>query len=132
MITLEKFKTILQKSGSLDSEGEQDLNQYWDFAYNAACLAKSKMPGIGFCSVAKRMNCFIAVCRELDAQIDRGEINLEASQLALLILRTSNRAFNKAMTMFEIRGLRFRAKDRLELPESAHEYLKGLEYASRY
>jgi len=112
MITLDKFKAILQKSRSLDSEGEQHLAQYWDSAYNAACLAKTKMPGIGFCSVAKRMNCFIAICRELDAQINRGEINLEASQLALLILRTSNTAFNKAMTMFEERGLRFRAKDR--------------------
>ena len=132
MISLEKFKTILRKSGSLDSEGERELNQNWDSAYNAACLAKAKMPSIGFCSVAKRLNCFIAICRELDAQIDRGEINLEISQLAILILRTSHTAFNKATTMFELRGLRFPTRDRLELPESAHEYLKCLEYTSRY
>jgi hypothetical protein len=132
MVTQEKFKAILRQSGSLDTEGEEQLALYWDTAYNAACLARAKMPGIGFLSVTKRMNCFIAVCRELDAQIACGEINLETSQFALLILRTSDRAFNKAMTMFEVRGPRFRIKDRLDLPETAHEYLKGLEYTSRY
>jgi hypothetical protein len=130
MITIEKFKVILRKSRSLDSEGEQEINQLWDSAYSAACLVEAKMPGIGFFSATKRMNCFIAVCRELDAQIDRFEITLEDSQLALLILRTSNPTFNKAMAMFDYRGSRFHAKDRLELPESAHEYLKGLEYTS--
>jgi hypothetical protein len=131
MITIEKFKTILRKTGSLDSEGEEEINQCWESAVQAACSANAKMPGIGFFSVAKRMNCFLTVCRELDAQIQRGEITLRESQLALLILRTSNSAFNKAMTMFDIRGSRLRASDKSELPNAAYEYLIGLEYTSR-
>ena len=131
MITIEKFKAILRKTGSLDSEGEEEINQCWDSAFQAAYSTNAKMPGIGFFSVAKRMNCFLAVCRELDAQIERGEITLGESQLALLILRTSNSAFSKAMAMFDIRGPRLRASDRSELPHSAWEYLVGLEYTSR-
>lgn len=131
MITLENFKAILKKAGSLDQESEETITRCWDSSHKAACLVKSRMPGIGFFSVAKRMNCFLAVCSDLDALIDRGEITLEDSQLALNILRLSDSTFTKAITIFDIRGTRFRAIDRVELPNSAHEYLKGLEYTSR-
>ncbi len=85
------------------------------------------MPGIGFGSVSGRMNCFLAVCRHLDTMIETDEIDLSDSQIVLNILSMKDRKFRKALAMFVGRGSRSTARERVEMPRSAMEYLAGLE-----
>ncbi len=125
MITFEEFSGFLKKFGASDEDISTELKNF-DSIVESACKAKQKMPSIGFVSASARMNCFLAVCRHLDEMIDSGEISLGESQLVLMILRFKNKKFLKAITMFDLRGKRYGATDRRELPKTAREYLAGI------
>lgn len=126
MITKDEFIETLKKGGVDVDEVEPELADF-DVAVDAALKIRAAMPGIGFGSVSGRMNCFVAVCRHLDTMIENSEIDLSGSQIVLNILRLKDKKFRKAITMFDLRGSRYRAAERAELPRSAVEYLAGLE-----
>jgi hypothetical protein len=123
MVSKERFLGILSSSGQMSAADLTDLDAAWDEAFNGAVALQRSMPGIGFMSVQKRLAAFFAVCRQLDQIVDSGQLTQDEGQLSLQILRLSNRAFNKAMTMFEIRGDRFGVVAQIEMPMSARVYL---------
>lgn len=126
MITKQEFADALRKGG-INVTGDELEFETFENCVNAAVKIKDAMPGIGFASAAKRINCFLAVCRHLDELMDDEEIDLSDSQIILIILRLKDKTFNKAISMFELHGPRFRAMDRADLPKPAREYLAGLE-----
>ena len=125
MISKEEFIRLLRKAGTQVSGDEPEFESFETCA-NIAEQLKASMPGIGFGSNSQRMNCFHAVCRHLDEFIDGGEIDIGGSQIALMILRLSDKRFLKASTMFDIRGSRMGFRERAEMPASEREYLAGL------
>jgi hypothetical protein len=102
------------------------LDIQFDSAAAAAPQLRSGMPDIGFMSVPKRMNAFVAVCRHLDQLINSGHLDESEGQLALTILRVGDSAFLKAATMFDERAGRLDADARADLPRSARQDLAGL------
>ena len=126
MIGKQHFISKLSSVGLDTAALHSVLGRYEDFADLAEELRRS-MPGIGFASASQRMNCFIAVCRHLDAMIESGRVSLGDSQFVLMILRLSDKKFEKAITMFDTRGPRYSLRERAEMPRSAREYLAGLE-----
>ena len=120
-----KFITKLRRGVPSVTGSEPEL-AFYDSAAAAAEQALARMPGIGFASNIKRFEAFVAVCRHLDLLAEQGTINEGDAQLALLILRASNKPFLKAATAFDFHGLKLKARDRGELPDTAREYLAGL------
>ena len=106
--------------------GDEPDFAFYDDAAIAAAKVLAAMPGIGFASVTKRFNAFIAVCRHLDMLVKQREVTSSDAQLAILILRFSSTPFLKAAIAFDIKGPRLRTSDAAELPEAAYIYLAGL------
>ncbi|MGR5466975.1 hypothetical protein ACPV51_06885 [Vibrio astriarenae] len=126
MIQLEKFINLLRNNGSLSGNDELQIRDNWEDAFSAAATALERMPSIGFLSTKKRINTFLAVCSHLDQLVTNGFINHEQAQMALQILRLSNKSFEKAITMFELRQSRFGIRAIAELPEVARLYLMSM------
>lgn len=131
MVTKEAFLARMQSQSSLSPAEMEELSSHWEDAHEAATIVEAAMPGIGFLSTRQRLNAFFAVCRHLDQMIDGGEIDLARAQLAMSILRVSNKRFLKAVTMFDVRHKRFDASARADMPETAREYLAGLDFMGR-
>ena len=127
MISQDEFAAILQRSGVYSPSDAVLLEMRWPEASAAASSALAAMPGIGMLSVTLRMNAFLAVCRHLDSMVDRSEVSSEGAALALEIMRLSDKAFLKAITMFDGRGRRLSADARADLPLVARRYLDGLD-----
>lgn len=125
MISKSDFLTKMRGVNPSITGEEPDFGSY-DDAAEAAAKALAAMPGIGFASIRKRFNAFLAVCRHLDAMTEQGEIDSGGAQLAVLILRLSNKPFLKAAVAFDINGPKLGIVDRVELPETAREYLAGI------
>jgi cytidylate kinase len=62
----------------------------------------------------------------LDEMMERGDIDLDGSQMAIIILRLKNKTFLKAVAMFDTRWPRISLRDQADLPKSAREYLAGI------
>ncbi|NPD68715.1 hypothetical protein HN018_13110 [Lichenicola cladoniae] len=103
-------------------ENHPDLNSYDDAAV-AAEEVRRAMPGIGFASMSKRYNAFVAVCRHLDSMIEKGELTADGAQLAIVILRVASKPFVKAAVAFDIYGPRLRFATRADLPRTAQSYM---------
>ncbi len=131
MITLDSFIALMESQGPISEAEKKELSDHWEQAMEAALSAGGAMPGIGFASPTQRINAFLAVCRHLDQMIGEGRIDIAQSQLAINILRLSNKKFNKAVTMFDLRSNRFSISAQAELPHSAQEYLAGILYIGR-
>jgi hypothetical protein len=125
MITLDELSSFLQELGLANDDIESELRNF-DSIIEVASKAQRIMPSIGFVSVAGRLNCFEAVCRYLDEATEAGQISLGESQVVLMILRLKNKTFLKAISMFDVRGVRYGLRERAELPRSAREYLAGI------
>ncbi|MBL4830704.1 MAG: hypothetical protein JKY55_12585 [Aliivibrio sp.] len=126
MIQLEKFINLLRNNDSLSDYDELQIRENWEDALAAAATALERMPSIGFLSTKKRINTFLAVCSHLDQLVSNSFINREQAQMALQVLRLSNKSFEKAITMFELRQSRFGIRAIAELPESARLYLMSM------
>ncbi|MGV2989900.1 hypothetical protein ACE1OE_19885 [Vibrio sp. E150_011] len=126
MIQLEEFINLLKNNGSLSGSDELQIRDNWEEIFAAATNALERMPSIGFLSTTKRINTFLAVCSHLDQLVSNGFINREQAQMALQILRLSNKSFEKAITMFELRQSRFGIRAIAELPEVARLYLMSM------
>ncbi|SRR6266581_3393713 len=126
MISKAEFVLRISVGEPLSAQKSTEIESQFDSASEAAQTVERGMPSIGFFSVQKRLNVFFAVCRHLDQLIESGRITIGESQLALMVLRVSNKPFSKAISMFDIRGERFDARARAEMPRSAQEYLAGL------
>lgn len=129
MVTKEAFLELLERQSAVSSGELEEISAHWDCARDAAVEALNRMPSIGFLSVQHRLNAFLSVCRHLDQMVGDGRIDASEAQMALNILRLSSKRFSKAITMFDTRAPRFDAACRAEMPDSAKEYLAGLEYA---
>ncbi|WP_186126395.1 hypothetical protein [Burkholderia gladioli] len=116
----EKMKSI----GVFAESDRAEIDRNFESALDLAVSAKQRMPGIGFFSPQKRVNAFLSVCHHIDALPDSN--NQDVAQLALIILRFRDKAFMKAMVMFEIRAPRFSLKDIVEMPETARAYLSTM------
>ena len=72
MITKQQFLDNLKTEGEeyIDEIAKEldDLN--FEEHVDIASRANAAMPGIGFMSMPKRLNCFMAVCRHLDVFIE--------------------------------------------------------------
>jgi len=88
MITKEAFISKIAAKMNPEEAAEflEQINKLWDEAFESAMVAKCRMPGIGILSITKRLICFLAVFRELDAQIAKGRLSLDGSQVAIQIL----------------------------------------------
>lgn len=126
MISRNELIDFLVKAGMSQEECEEDIPEDIERIAQAAAMASVKMPGIGFASVQKRLNCFRAVCYYLDHLVEQGQIDAEETQMVLIILRIKNKAFAKAITMFDLRGERLSPLEIIELPKSAQTYLHSL------
>ena len=126
MISKEEFVRRISRGAPLSGQESAEIESQFGDASEAAAILAVSMSGIGFCSVQKRLNAFFAVCRHLDQLIDDGQVTAEEGQLALLILRASNAAFLKAVTMFDTRSGRYDVRGRLDMPRSARMYLAGI------
>ena len=126
MITKDEFVRRISKGQPLSRQELDDLETGFEQAQEAAAVAVASMPSIGLFSVAKRLEAFLAVCRALDDLVESGKLTGSSAQISLLILRVSNPAFLKAVTMFDIRGTRYDARALANMPRSAREYLAGI------
>tara|TARA_B100001989_G_C24516571_1_gene453493 strand:+ start:584 stop:1339 length:756 start_codon:yes stop_codon:yes gene_type:complete len=115
-------KTELDKEEFLDDLGEEALERAIEYSYKA----KEKMPSIGFLSVKNRMNSFLSVCHYLDKMVELGNLSPNEAQIVLIILRLKEKKFEKAIIMFEIQSRKLSIEARIELPDTATQYLSGM------
>ncbi|UXZ62572.1 hypothetical protein NUJ28_07615 [Burkholderia multivorans] len=115
------FFEIMKRTGDLQEEERAALDRDFEEAFEIAVAAKHRMPGIGFMSARHRLNAFLAVCRHIDDI--RGAATVDVVLLSLMILRVRDKAFLKAITMFEIRAPRFDLHYIVGLPKTARDYL---------
>jgi hypothetical protein len=127
---MSSFLNELEQRGFSRAEVLADVGDV-DEVEEAAQKALTAMPGIGFASVAQRMNCFVSVCRHLDRMTENGEIQPSQAQFVLNFVRYIDRRFAKAAAMFDLRAPRLGASGRAELPTTARQYLADLEYMGR-
>ena len=125
MLPKAEFIAAVRRGTPSITGDEPELEAYED-ANIAAEQVLARMPGIGFASIRKRFNAFVAVCWHLDAMVERGQVNAGGAQLVISILRLSHKPFLKAVIAFDINGPKLRAADRVDLPDTAREYLAGL------
>lgn len=126
MISCDEFIRRMRSQPTWGPNEERSVRESWSGAEDAAVTVFPSIPGVGFFSVQKRLAAFVAVCRHLDQLVDSGSSSEDEAQLAMLILRLESKTFMKAATMFDIRGPRYSAFDRAQLPRSANVYLQGL------
>ena len=125
MLSKSEFVASVRRGNPSLSENDPALSGY-DDAVEAAAKALRAMPSIGFASSSKRYDAFVAVCRHLDSMVENGFLSFEAAQLAIVILRLSNKPFTKAAVAFDIYGPRLGAGSRAELPFTASQYLAAI------
>lgn len=127
MLSRDEFLRTLSKKGIDAAEVDHLLPSNFQRIAAAAEDARAHMPGVGFMSVSKRLNCFYAVCHHLDRMVEDGRIDLNDSQAVILLLKVADKTFEKAVTMFDLRGSRASTRERAEMPRSARMYLAGME-----
>lgn len=125
MMTKAEFLAKLTARKIDTSTLEEELEDFEEIS-SAARQVQTAMPGIGFMSTRKRLNCFMAVCRHLDQIVEDGGLDFKNVQFVLIILRLKNKTFRKAVSMFDIRASRYRDRERAEMPRTAQDYLSGL------
>jgi hypothetical protein len=130
MMSKDEFVSILKRGGS-EIDGSEPEFRNFDAVARLALSVQAAMPGIGFCSASRRINCFVAVCRHLDALIDAREIDLTQSQFVISLLRIKNKAFRKATVMFDFHAPQWGVEAKAALPRAAREYLAGLTWTRR-
>lgn len=127
MLPKSEFLRLASAGAPFSAEELAQVESQYEAAAEAARQLRSAMPAIGFLSAAKRLNAFFAVCRHIDQLVDTGHITEAEGQLSLLIFRVADPSFKKASTVFELRGNRFEADARAEMPRAARQYLAGLQ-----
>lgn len=120
----ERVRRELERGAPFSAAEADAFERDFETAAELAAIGIARMPGIGFCSVRKRLNAFLAVCAQID--LHRTDVDSNAAMLALMIMRLANRPFTKAMTMFEIRAARFTMYDMIEMGQTAREFLSTL------
>jgi len=129
-ITMQNFKIISNLTDWAEKCPYTELNLEQDFqSIRLSCdeLLKT-MPAIGVFSVAKRVDCFLWVCKQLDYFIKDERITLGGSLSSLFILMLESKSFFKAWTMIDIRKSRYIQNDsiRASLPKVASIALQGI------
>ena len=79
-----------------------EIEPFWDDALNIAEVVLSRMPDIGFMSRSKRLNAFFVCCENIERILVDNDIDENAVAISILIMRFSNKKFDKAHTMFQI------------------------------
>lgn len=130
MITKDEYLSQLKKEGldQFDYDRMVEALAEYNFEETAevALEVYSSMPGMGIMSIAKRFNCFIAVCRHTDTFVKDGQIDEAQAQTVLDIVRMKNPKFRKAMAAFMIMASRMGVRETVDLPETAYNFLKSM------
>lgn len=126
MMTKAELIQLMNARGVDTAAIEGELGNFEQVAESASKV-RAAMPGIGFGSASKRINCFMAVCRHLDSMVDDGELDPSEAQLVLNMLRLKEKKFQKAISMFDHHRSRYGARERAEMPRSARQYLAAIE-----
>ena len=127
MLPKDEFIHIACSGNAPTTQMEEQLEEEYESAAEAAHVLRASMPSIGILSVQKRLNAFFAVCRHIDQLVAAGQISESGGQLSILILRLADPSFKKAATMFDLRGSRYDLAARAEMPRSARRYLASLQ-----
>ncbi len=102
-------KWLLSVRGQEDQEAFKTLMDcYWDDAIELSTIVLHRLPSIGFLSMRERLNAFMVACEIIENEVYKKNYEDEEMCnyliiLSISIMRASNKAFNKALTMFETR-----------------------------
>ncbi|BFR48770.1 hypothetical protein RVX_R18310 [Nitratidesulfovibrio sp. HK-II] len=123
--TLNEFAEFLNRKCMPMHEVIRSIDDF-DALREAVDALRSRMPSIGFFSPSRRVQCFYAVCRQLDAFIDKGRLTIDDALMALNMLGFESGRFRKAVRMFRRRWARRREGDRASLPQVTRFYMDGI------
>jgi|GEM_PF-1934354 len=123
--TLNEFAEFLNRKCMPMHEVIRSIDDF-DALREAVDALRSRMPSIGFLSPSRRVQCFYAVCRQLDAFIDKGRLTIDDALMALNMLGFESGRFRKAVRMFRRRWARRREGDRASLPQVTRFYMDGI------
>ena len=130
MITKDEYLNQLKKEGLNQFEYDrlvEGLAEYnFEETADVTLQVYASMPGMGIMSIAKRFNCFMAVCRHTDTFVKDEQIDEAQAQTVLDIVRMKNPKFLKAMAAFTIMASRMDSRETAALPETAYNFLKSM------
>ena len=111
------------------TEAERDrIRALWLSSVRAANDCEQHMPAIGWLSFRRRYLAFLAICERLDDWQQRQQLNDEQAQLALTMLRRRSRNYRKAENAFVARAQRSSLEARQQLPLTAQQLIKALQF----
>lgn len=121
VISFDEFTKKISKTGASVHEVSQDINDF-ESIRKVSQAALLRMPPIGFVSVEKRLRAFFVVCEFLDKMVEDEVIVSGDNLWALAAMRFSNKKFEKAITMFDVRHNQFSIEQLATMPETASSY----------
>ena len=111
------------------TEAERDrIRALWFSSVQAADDCEQHMPAIGWLSFRRRYLAFLTICERLDGWQQRQKLNDEQAQLALTMLRRRSRNYRKAENVFVARAQRLSLEARQQLPLTAQQLIKALQF----
>lgn len=121
------FLNDLAQHTQLSEAGSEHIRLLWPDAQRAADFCEAELPNLGWFSLKKRYDAFITLCESLDLKQNEG-MSDEQAQLVLTILRRRNRDYRKMESAFAARLHRLSLEARLELPLTAQQLIKALQF----
>ncbi len=127
---MDPFDQFLEALGRYTELSEDDHAHYqalWVEAEKAANECEQSMPSLGWFSLRRRYQAFIALCEQLDEFQAQG-LSDEQAQLALTILRLRSRKYRTIEATFAARVRRLDVAAKAELPLTAQQLVKALQF----
>ena len=126
MISKDEFIRRAARIGPVNEPGWADsVDANWEMAVQAASILNSRMPGVGFLSIRKRLSCFLAVCSQIDSLTESHHLTFEAALLAQHILLVTNSDYAKAHALFMHRAPSMSWEEAITFPKMALEWFKA-------
>ncbi|XPV76541.1 MAG: hypothetical protein ACNI27_01120 [Desulfovibrio sp.] len=104
LISKKDFLRILGHEGFMAETLAEEIRDSWNDAVTLSQTVLEDFPKIGlFASPSKRLEGFFQVCEYFENKVAAGEVQYEATVLAVNVLRLSNKSFRRAVNCFEAR-----------------------------
>ena len=91
------FVSYLHQFRGIPAESINEAFHHYDGAARGAAVALRSLPSFGFfSSQEQRAGGFVAVCKQLDQQIEDGKVTPDEAYVAVLLMMGTDKSFYKA------------------------------------
>jgi len=128
LLSAEQFANALRQFAGIPPDSVEEGVRLYKGAARGAERSLRSLPSLGFfSSQEERVAAFIAVCKQLDRQVEEEDITPDEAHMALFLMMASDKTFYKAMRSFTNYAYRFRNDVFAHTDsETADRYFKGM------